>query len=81
VLSAEGVQFVEIAGNTHISLSVIAPDSWKYSHSEAITLFSAPALTRPRFNRVILACDVPALSTVLSTLSSDKVALEHIYDY
>jgi hypothetical protein len=81
VLTAHGVRFVEIAGNMQISLSVIAPATWHYSHGDATTLFSAPVLINPRLNRVILACDVSSLHTVLAALSSDNVALEHIYDY
>jgi hypothetical protein len=80
-LSAQGVQFVEIAGNTQMSLSVIAPVSWHYSHPGAVTLFSFPVLINPAFHRVILACDVSSLNSVLSSFNSDKVALEHIYDY
>lgn len=75
------VHFVEIAGNTQISLSVIAPADWRYSHSSAVQLFAAPVPIRPGFNRVVLACDVAALNSTLADLRSENVSLEHIYDY
>jgi hypothetical protein len=80
-LSQQGVQFVEIAGNSQISLSVIAPASWRYSHPSAVSLFAAPVLIKPGFNRVVLTCDVSSLHSVLADLRSDNVPLEHIYDY
>jgi hypothetical protein len=80
-LTGQGVQFVEIAGNTQISFSVIAPASWRSLRSDAVPLFSGPVLIRPGFNRVVLACDVSSLQSVVVELHSENVYLEHIYDY
>lgn len=79
-LARRDVRFVEIAGNSRIIVSVLAPDSWHY-HASGAQLFSAPILTRPGTQRVVLACDVPSLSDVLKALRADGVAIEHIYDY
>ena len=81
LFSQQGVQFVEIAGNTQTSFSVIAPASWRHLRSDAVPLFSAPVLTRPGFNRVVFACDVASLHSVLPELLSEKVFFEHLYDY
>jgi len=40
-----------------------------------------PILTDPKMQRIILLCDVPALSPVLNELRSGGVTVEHIYDY
>jgi hypothetical protein len=75
------VRFVEIAGNSQIAFSVLAPQGWHYDGSVARQLFSMPVLTRPGWQRVVLACDVPALDQALNALHSDRVAVEHVYDY
>jgi len=80
-LAEQGVQFVEIAGNSQILVSVLAPQSWHYNGPDAQHLFSAPILTDPKMQRIILLCDVPALSPVLNELRSGGVTVEHIYDY
>lgn len=80
-LAERGVRFVEIAGNSEILVSVLAPQSWRYPNSDARPLFSTPVLTRPGLNRVVLGCDVGSLHSVLKSLRKDGAAIEHIYDY
>ena len=80
-LAERHVHFVEIAANSQIIVSVLAPQSWLYDHSDAQQLFSTPVLTRPQLNRVVLGCDVSALHAVLHTLHVGGIAAEHIYDY
>lgn len=75
------VRFVEIAGNSRITISVLAPQSWRYDRPDAQQLFSTPILTRPEWKRVVLGCDVASLSAVIKTLRSDGIGVEHIYDY
>ena len=81
MLAEQGVQFVEIAGNSQILISVIAPQSWHYDGPEAQHVFSASMLTDPNMQRVILLCDVPSLSPALDALRSHGLTVEHIYDY
>jgi hypothetical protein len=84
-LSQHEVHFVEIAGNSQISISVIAPDNWHLDPtSPAKPLFALPILTRPNQQRVILNCPVTNLDTVLRQLTSSSnssITLEHVYDY
>jgi hypothetical protein len=77
-LAERGVQFVDIAGNCRILVSVLAERSWRYGSSDARQVFSSPVLTHPGTQR---ACDVPALHSTLSRLRSDGVDVERIYDY
>lgn len=74
------VRFVEIAGNSRIIVSALAPDSWRYA-GPGTQLFTAPVLTRPRTQRVVIGSDVAMLNDVLKTLRTDRVTIEHIYDY
>jgi len=80
-LAQRGVQFVDIAGNSQILVSVLAQPSWRSSYLDARLLFSSPVLTRPGTQRVVLGCDVRSLHSVLNRLRSDGVSIEHIYDY
>lgn len=80
-LSEKGGRFVEIAGNSQITLSALAPESWHYGHSDARELFSTPVLTSPGMKRVVIGCDAPALAAVLNDLKKDGVTIEHVYDY
>jgi hypothetical protein len=76
-----GVQFEEIAGNSQIIVSVLAPQSWHYDGSDARQLFSIPILTHPELKRIVLGCDVTSLSAMLSTLQAGGITAEHVYDY
>ena len=80
-LAERNVHFLAVAGNSQITLSVLAPEEWRYGHSDARELFSAPLLTHPGLKRVFMGCDVAALHTALSTLRADGVVVEHVYDF
>ena len=80
-LADRDIHFVEIAGNSRITFSVLAPQSWQYDRADAQPLFSAPILTRPELKRAVLGCDVASLSAVVKTLRSEGIGIEHIYDY
>ena len=80
-LAQHGARFVEIAGNSQITLSVLAPESWRYQGPAAQQLFSMPLLTHPGRQRVVLVCPVSSLDQALNTLPSDGVIVEHVYDY
>jgi hypothetical protein len=81
MLAQHGARFVEIAGNSQITLSVLTPRTWHYHGSVASQLFSVPVLTHPESQRVVLACRVSSLDQTLDTLRSDGVVIEHVYDY
>jgi hypothetical protein len=81
MLAQRGVRFVEIAGNSQITLSVLAPESWSYDGSDAQRLFSMPVLTHSKSQRVVLGCRVSALDQLLRVLPTRAAVVEHIYDY
>jgi hypothetical protein len=76
-----GVRFVEIAGNSQIIVSVLAPRLWDYGNKDAQELFSSPILTVPGMKRVVMRCEVASLSALVADLQLSGVTFEHIYDY
>lgn len=80
-LAAQGVQFVDIAGNSQILLSLLAPQDWRYAGDDAQLLFSTPILTDPKRQRMVMRCDVPTLVRVLNALAGSGAMVEHVYDY
>ncbi len=80
-LAAQGVEFVEIAGNDTIVLSAIAPAAWTGIPAGARVVFSRPLLVDARSKRVGLVVSVPALSAALGTLRQQGLTIEHIYEY
>ena len=80
-LARNKVRFIEIAGNSQITVSVLAPESWQYPNSDGQELFSMPLLTHPHVKRVIIGCKVGNLHSVLNALGNTEAVLEHVYDY
>ncbi|HEY4496848.1 MAG TPA: hypothetical protein VI432_01735 [Candidatus Paceibacterota bacterium] len=80
-LTRQGVQFVEIAGNDKILISVIAPNGWDLKSNNANALFSMKILTEPNFERVAISVSIEHIHSVLLDLESEGIKLEHIYDY
>jgi hypothetical protein len=61
VLAQHGVRFLEIAGNSEITVSALAPEAWRYQGSVARPLFFMPIRTRPGWQRVVPACGASSL--------------------
>ena len=80
-LAERDIRYVDIAGNSQVLVSVLAPASWNYQGKDVQRLFATPVLTRPDTARFVLNCDVHSLHTTLNALRAQKVAVEHIYDY
>ena len=80
-LAERDIQFVEVAGNSRIIISVIAPEAWHYGGTDARQLFATRILTHPELQRVVLGCEVTSLSAMLSTLQAGGITAEHVYDY
>jgi hypothetical protein len=80
-LAASSARFVEIAGNSQVTLSVLAESRWKYDRPDAQVLFESPILTEPGRERAVIGCDVSSLSDLLNTLAAGKASIEHVYDY
>jgi len=81
ILAQQQIHFVEIAGNTHIILSVLAPQSWNHDLSGGRQLFWRTILTHPEMKRVIIGADVTSLPVVLNNLRASEINIEHVYDY
>jgi hypothetical protein len=80
-LTGEGMQFIEIAGNDEILITLIAPNDWSYNLPDGEFLFAMPILTQPTFNRLAIKIPVTSLHLVLRELANQGIQLEHIYDY
>jgi hypothetical protein len=81
IISQRGVRFVEIAGNSQITVSVLAPKTWRIDGLGVQALFSMPILTRPDVYRVVLRSDVTTLGQALIALALSGALVEHVYDY
>ncbi len=79
LLARQNVSFVEIAGDSGITLSLLAPQVLA-DQQTAQRLFSMPVLTRPGWQRVVVRCDVSSLTNCLNQ-SGNAAMIEHIYDY
>jgi hypothetical protein len=77
-LARRDVQFVEIAGNDEIAMTVIAPRDLAPGSD---TFLQSDLLTDPASKRVALRAPVAMLHTVLNGLVRGGHKLEHIYDY
>ncbi|MEM7345380.1 MAG: hypothetical protein AAF485_14160 [Chloroflexota bacterium] len=80
-LTKQGVQFVEIAGNDEILITVIAPSDWQYNLEAGEPVVFLPILTEPAQTRVAINVPVESLHLVLEALPNQGIEFEHIYDY
>jgi hypothetical protein len=82
-LAKRGVHFAQVAGNDEIMLTIVAPKNWGYdlSTSDGSLLFTESFLTQPDVKRIALECPVRSLHSVLNSLSTRGIKIEHIYDY
>ncbi|MEO8299669.1 MAG: hypothetical protein ABI574_17880 [Burkholderiales bacterium] len=81
-LAAQGVDFVEIAGNRgDVLVSLLVPTAWRPG-SERL-LFEQPLLTQPGRKRVAIAVPVAALAATLRQAAAQPgtVVVEHVYDF
>jgi hypothetical protein len=79
-LAFVGVDFVEIAGNTNILVTIVAPSG---SPDPALgrRLFSVPIQARPGKVRIGTDVRVDRLGDFVRALPGAKLELEHVYDY
>jgi hypothetical protein len=80
-LVAQGVRFVEIAGNDQIMMTIIGPATWPNELPAGQFLFDMPVLSQSELKRVAWRVPVKELHRVLAELESRGLRLEHIYDY
>ena len=80
-LSIQGVQFVDIGGNEHILVTILAPQDWIFNLSQAEILFEMPLLAETKYKRVAVKVSIPILHETLTDIVTQGLVLEHIYDY
>lgn len=80
-LAQRGAHFVEIAGNSSITFSAIAPATWSAQSLPAQKIFSMPIVTQPQLQRIVFRCDVQSLDQVLNAATASGIPVDHIYDY
>lgn len=80
-LTAQGLRFVEIAGNDELLVTLFAAPSENYTLDYGEYLFDLPVLTEPEMTRVAVKVKVRELHLFLAALEGTGFTLEHIYDY
>jgi hypothetical protein len=80
-LAEQGAQFVEIAGNSQVLVSVLTHPVAREETGYAQRLFHSPVLTDPETVRTVMNCEVSSLSSLLTAFRTSGATLEHIYDY
>jgi hypothetical protein len=80
-LTNRGVDFVEIAGNDEILVTVIAPSDGTLNLTAGEIIFSTNLATAPERRRVGISTPVAALGRVMNGLKKDGIEIEHVYDY
>jgi hypothetical protein len=81
-LAKKGKSFKEIAGNNSaILLSILLPINYKNTFENSQTVFIQPISSDLTMKRVVLAIPVGQLDKLLRQFDSEKIAIEHIFDY
>lgn len=80
-LASSGVQFIDIAGNDEIFLTAIAPGDWEYNLDSGDILFKMKILTQLDSQRIAIKAPIKSLSSILNSLNTNGVKIEHLYDY
>jgi hypothetical protein len=78
---ARGGHLVEIAGNSSVTVSVLAPSLSMAENRFAQPLYSLPLLTNPGLQRVMFRVDVASLDAALRAWEAGGLVIEHVYDY
>jgi hypothetical protein len=80
-LAATDTEFVEIAGNNEILITVLATDAGAPMPPDAQEVFRADLLSGEDGSRIGLAVPVPALMRTIRALTAAGHHVEHVYDY
>lgn len=80
-LVENGIQFIDIAGNDRIFITVIVPENAEVSFESSKELFKMPTLSDK--SKIRYGVDVPVkdLFYVILEINRNNWELEHIYDY
>ena len=80
-LIAQGVRFMDIAGNDEILVTALAPTTYTVSNGLGAVLLADPLLTDPATKRLAIAVNVRSLHDAVTALERSGATVEHIYDY
>ena len=85
-LAADGFDFVEIAGNDDIVVTLVEPQASSWSSQLGRRLFRSRLVSRPERQRSVWMVPVPDLGAFLRQLDAPAahaagIRFEHIYDY
>lgn len=80
-LARKGMRFVEIAGNTKILMTVIAPREWQDTQNRGEILVEWKVLTQPDHKRVAMTVAVSQLHEIIPSLAHEQVTVGLIYDF
>lgn len=80
-LAGRGRDIVEIAGNRHIMVTVLAPHAEVPAGLDAKLLLAVPVATRPGWHRLAIDVKVTGLAHLLRNLGPQGLILDHVYDY
>jgi hypothetical protein len=77
----KGRGFVEIAGNDHIFVTVLAPTGWTGASSEFATMLTVPIQARAGWERHGVYLHLSKLGAFVRDLRAAGGTFEHAYDY
>lgn len=80
ILTDQGVDFIDIAGNDEILLSAVAPATWEYNLKHGSLLFTMPLMNKPA-KRYMIQVPTSSLGHILRELRKENVYIEHLYDF
>jgi hypothetical protein len=80
-LAARGADFLDVAGNSEILLTLCAPEARSFDLAPGRRLFSMEMLASPGVQRVAVQVPVKSLGAILRRMKAEGLALEHLYDY
>ena len=79
-LASKGIEFVDIAGNDEILITVLVPKNNEYTQ-EGKVLFTMDVLSESQNKRVGVIVPVHALGETLVNMQENNITIEHLYDY
>lgn len=80
-LLAHDRRLVEVAGNEHMPMTIIAPNNWHDLHHRGTQICEWTILTRPEHKRVALLVPMGQLHETLPSLEREGVQFDHLYDF
>jgi hypothetical protein len=80
-LAERDVQYVEIAGNDEILVSILAPAGWNYNAGVGTIAFETPLAASADQKRVAISVRVNELTGMIAKLRRRGATLEHVYDF